>query len=64
MSLPAFKYPSDYLHYRKQYVDSLLIQIANNKKNYDAIMLKDKTGQLLILPPDYRSIEDKYADAI
>ena len=64
MSLPAFKYPSDYLNCRKQYVDSLLIQIANNKKNYDAIILKDKTGQLPILPPDYRSIEDKYADAI
>ena len=37
MSLPAFKYSSDYLNYRKQYLGSLLVKIANSKKYYDAI---------------------------
>ena len=64
MSFPASVYPSDYASYKQQYVDMLNIQISNDKKIYDAVTLKDRTGQLPIVPPDYRSIEEKYADEL
>lgn len=64
MSFPASVYPSDYASYKQKYIDMLNIQIANDKKIYDAVTLKDRTGQLPITPPDYRSIEEKFADVL
>ena len=64
MSFPSSVYPSDYANYKQQYLDMLNIQISNDKTIYDAVTLKDRTGQLPIVPPDYRSMEEKYADVL
>ena len=64
MSFPSSVYPSDYANYKQQYLDMLNIQISNDKKIYDAVTLKDRTGQLPIVPTDYRSMEEKYADVL
>ena len=64
MAFPALQYPSDYASYKQQYMDMLNIQISNDKKNYDAVSLQDRTGQLPITPTDYRSIDEKYADVL
>ena len=64
MSFPALQYPSDYATYKQQYMDMLNLQITNDKKIYDAVSLKERTGQLPITPTDYRSIEEKYADVL
>ena len=59
MSFPSSVYPSDYANYKQQYLDMLNIQISNDKKIYDAVTLKDRTGQLPIGSTDYRSMEEK-----
>ena len=64
MSFPSSVYPSDYADYKKKYMDMLNLQISINKKVFDAVTLKNRTGQLPIAPQDYRSIEEKYADVL
>jgi hypothetical protein len=64
MSFPSSVYPSDYATYKKQYMDLLNLQISINKKVFDAVTLKNRTGQLPIAPQDYRSMEEKYADVL
>lgn len=64
MAFPALQYPSDYASYKQQYMDMLNLQISNDKKNYDAVSLQARTGQLPITPTDYRSIDEKYADVL
>ena len=64
MAFPALQYPSDYASYKQQYTNMLNLQISNDKKNYDAVSLQARTGQLPITPTDYRSIDEKYADVL
>ena len=64
MSFPSSVYPSDYATYKKNYMDMLNLQISINKKVFDAVTLKNRTGQLPIAPQDYRSMEEKYADVL
>lgn len=51
----------DQARFRKQYLDTLALQIKNNDLNYNANKLYKKTG-LPQQPTDERSQEDKYRD--
>jgi hypothetical protein len=54
--------PSDSDVYRKAYLDTLAVQIANNDANYQANKLHQRTGQVATQITDYRSTAEKMAD--
>lgn len=63
MSGQPCKTPRDAEKFRKAYLASLDVQIANNEKNLQANLLHKRTGQLTTQITDYRTTSQKLADA-
>jgi hypothetical protein len=55
-------HPSDADKFRKAYLDTLAVQVANNDANYQANKLHQRTGQVATQITDYRSTPEKFAD--
>ena len=58
---PCIK-PSDADAYRKAYLDTLAVMVANDDMNYQANKLHQRTGQVATQITDYRSTAEKMAD--
>jgi len=59
---PAVPLPSQKVLLRKQYLNNLALQASNNQKNYNVNKLFQVTGQPPLIPPDMRSVSEKYND--
>jgi len=58
---PCIK-PSDADTFRKAYLDTLAVMVANDDMNYQANKLHQRTGQVATQITDYRSTAEKMAD--
>lgn len=63
MSGQPVRGPRDAERFRKQYLASLDVMIANNEKNLQANLLHKRTGQVSTQITDYRTTSQKLADA-
>ena len=54
--------PTDADAYRKAYLDTLAVMVANDDLNYQANKLHQRTGQVATQITDYRSTAEKMAD--